>query len=310
MSKASFGKGVLFAASSYFLWGIFPLYWKLLAAIKPLHILAFRILFSLLLVGAILLFRKNYGWLTCFKNTKKGLLLILSALAVSFNWGLFIWAVNQGRTIEASLGYYINPLFSIMLGFFIFREKLRPLQWAAFGLAMLGVLLLTVLSGAPPWVSLGLALSFGLYGVFKKIIYLPALEALGAETLAAAPLGLTLLLLNFDTPSPMPDMRGLSYLAGLPAYSWVFLLFCGLVTALPLYLFARGAQALPLSALGFIQFISPTLQFMAGFFIFGESFPPQNYAAFGCIWSAAILYIISLKCGSRWKLVPKPEKRI
>jgi chloramphenicol-sensitive protein RarD len=308
MHKSGAGKGVFLASVSYLLWGVFPLYWKLLSAVNALHILALRILLSLFLVGGILLLRHNTAWLAAFRDKKKGPLVVLSGLTVSFNWGLYIWAVNQGRTIEASLGYYINPLVSIMLGLLIFRERLRPLQWAAFAVALLGVLLLAALSGVAPWVSLGLALSFGMYGVFKKTIALSSLESLGAETLAAAPLGLLLLCFRFDQPVPLTGWQGLSYLAALPVHSWILLLLCGAVTAFPLYLFGSGARLLPLSALGFIQFISPTLMFIMGRFVFGESFPPYNYAAFGCIWIAAVLYIFSLKGAPR--LVSAPEKRV
>jgi chloramphenicol-sensitive protein RarD len=243
-------------------------------------------------VGCILLLRKHTAWLGCFTDTKKRPLLVLAGLVISFNWGLYIWAVNSGHTIASSLGYYINPLISIVFGLLFFKEKLRPLQWAAFGLAMVGVLILTVLAGELPWISLGLALSFGLYGALKKTISLPALETLGAETLVAAPLGLLLLLVRFDR-GPAPDWRGLGYLVELPVHTWILLLLCGAVTALPLYCFARGARLLSLSALGFIQFISPTLQFVMGAFVFGESFPAQNYIAFACIWVAALLYIRS-----------------
>ncbi|GHV94835.1 transporter [Spirochaetia bacterium] len=298
MRVSSFGKGVFFAALSYLLWGILPLYWKALSAVNSLHILAFRIIFSLLLVGFLLAMQKSTAWIACFKEKKKGGLLILASVTISFNWGLYIWAVNSGHTIETSLGYYINPLVSVVFALLFFKEKLRPLQWAAFGIAMLGVLILTALSGAPPWISLGLALSFGLYGVLKKVINIPALESLGAETLAASPLGLLLLVTRFEVApngktAPIFGLQGISYLAELPVHSWLLLLCCGAITALPLYFFARGARLLPLSTLGFIQFISPTLQFLAGFFIFGEYFPVQNFAAIGCIWGAAILYIVS-----------------
>jgi chloramphenicol-sensitive protein RarD len=290
------GKGVLFAVAAYVLWGVFPLYWKSLAAIAPFHILGFRILFSLLVVAGILLLRKNTAWIGCFRDRRKGPLLAMAGMVITFNWGLYIWAVNSGHTVETSLGYYINPLVSVALGLLLFKEKLRPLQWAAVGSAALGVLVLTALSGRPPWISLGLGLSFGLYGMLKKTIPLPALETLGAETLAAAPVGLILLGLRFDAPGQASGTwPHLSYLAALPVHTLVLLLFCGALTALPLYCFARGARMLPLSALGFIQFISPTLQFMAGVFVFGETFPARNYAAFACIWSAAALYILSMR---------------
>jgi chloramphenicol-sensitive protein RarD len=293
-NNALSGRGVFFAALAYFLWGILPLYWKLLAVIQPFHILAFRILFSLLLVGCLLLIQKKITWLALFGDRKKGLLLLLTAFTISFNWGLFIWAVNNGHTVESSLGYYINPLVSIVLGLCFLGEKLLPLQWAAFALAAAGVLILTVFSGTLPLISLGLALSFGFYGLLKKNAPLSALESLGAETLAAAPLGLLLLFINFNG-EPHIDRQAVFYVAELPPHSWILLACCGAVTAFPLYCFAKGARLLPLSTIGFIQFIAPTLQFVVGVFIFGEYFPPENYFAFGCIWLAALLYIVSLK---------------
>ncbi|MDR1588394.1 MAG: EamA family transporter RarD [Treponema sp.] len=293
MINSSFAKGLACAISAYSLWGILPVYWKLLDFVRPLHILAFRILFSLVLTGAFLLVMKNTAWLALFRNPKKALLLVFAALTISVNWGLYIWAVNRGHTIEASLGYYINPLVSIVLGLVFFRERLGLLQWAAFGLGFLGVLLMTILSGAPPWISLGLALSFGFYGLLKKKITLSALESLGAETLAAAPIGLALLVF----PS-----GNLSDLSGLSVFSWILLFSVGPATSLPLYLFARGVRKLPLSAMGFLQFISPTFQFLLGVFVFGESFPFRNYAAFALIWAAVVLYSISLKAVRRNKI--------
>ena len=287
--------GVFFAVFAYLLWGILPLYWKLLAALNPLHILAFRILFSLLLTGGILLARKNTAWLGFYKDARKRTLMILAALIISFNWGLYIWAVNEGHTIEAALGYYINPLVSVVLGLCVFREKLNFLQVIAFSLAVIGVLILTVLTGAPPWISLGLALSFGLYGLLKKTVNLSALESLGVETLIASPLGLLLLFGPFGTGGGFSHQQGLSYLTKLSLSTLLLLLLCGAITTLPLYLFARGAKMLPLSTLGFIQFIAPTLTFLVGVFVFRESFPLHDFIVFGFIWTAVILYIVSLR---------------
>ena len=295
--------GFLFAFLSYFLWGIFPLYWKLLITVNALHILAFRILFSLVFVGFLLLLQKNTAWLNAFRDPKKALILIPAALLICCNWGMYIWAVNSGHTLQASLGYYINPLFSILLGLVFFRERLSPLQWAAVIIAFAGVLLLTLLSGKAPWISLLLALTFGLYGLLKKKLSLSALESLGAETLASAPIGILLLLFSFGDPHNesgagnlvFSGMQGLDYLFALPLRIWLPLALCGIVTATPLYFFAKGAKLLPLSALGFTQFISPTLQFLLGLLVFGEAFPPHHFAAFGLIWTAAILYILSLK---------------
>jgi chloramphenicol-sensitive protein RarD len=297
MSKNSFGAGVFFALAAYFLWGILPLYWKLLAAINPLHILGFRILFSLLLTGSILIALKNSVWLGFYKDKRKTLLLVLAALIITFNWGLYIWAVNMGHTIEAALGYYINPLISVVLGLYVLKERLNLMQVFAFSLAVVGVVILTFFTGKLPWISLGLALSFGIYGLIKKTVNLSALESLGVETLIASPLGIVLLVgpfRNLMTPQTGGGFNQLSYMAELPVVTILILLLCGAVTTLPLYLFARGTKLLPLSTLGFIQFVAPTLTFLTGVFIFRESFPPRNFIVFGFIWTAAILYIVSL----------------
>jgi chloramphenicol-sensitive protein RarD len=290
------GKGIIFASLSFFMWGVFPLYWKFLIAVDSLHILAFRILLSLVLVGTILLANKNTAWLAVFKEPKKAAVLIPTALLICCNWGLYIWAVNRGHTLEASLGYYINPLVSIVLGLVFFRERLRPLQWVAAAIALAGVLIVTVASGSLPWVALGLALTFGFYGLLKKKLALSALESLGAETLASAPIGIALLLFTFagtDTFN-FSGWQGLGYLARLSPKILAPLALTGLVTVLPLYCFAHGAKMLPLSTLGFTQFINPTLQFALGLFVFKENFPIYNFVAFIFIWTAVVFYIVSL----------------
>jgi chloramphenicol-sensitive protein RarD len=295
MIKSSFGKGVFFAILAYFLWGLLPIYWKVLSEINSLHILGFRIILSLLLVGCLLLAAKNTSWLKFYKDGRKAISIIFAGLTISFNWGLYIWAVNGGYTIETAIGYYINPLLSIVLGMIFFREKLNLLQILAFIIALAGVLILTILTGSPPWISLGCALSFAFYGLLKKTVSFSALESLGVETLTASPLGILLFLFPFGTGRSFPDPHSLAYILDLPVKTLLFLPLCGLVTSFPLYLFAKGAKILPLSTLGFIQFLSPTLSFITGYFIFGESFPIQNFLALGCIWIAVILYTVSLK---------------
>jgi chloramphenicol-sensitive protein RarD len=301
MEKSTFGKGVFFAIFAYLLWGILPIYWKILSGINSLHILGFRIILSLLLVGCLLLAGKNTSWLKFYKDGRKGIIIILAGLTISFNWGLYIWAVNGGHTIESAIGYYINPLLSIVLGMIFFREKLKILQLLAFIIAIVGVLVLTVLTGNAPWIALGLAFSFAFYGLLKKTVNLTALESLGVETLVASPLGILLFLIPFGTDRSFPDTQSLAYILELPLKPLLFLPLCGLVTSFPLYLFAKGAKMLPLSTLGFVQFLSPTLSFITGYFIFGESFPIQNFLALGCIWIAVILYTVSLKWGQRDK---------
>jgi len=298
LQSGGFNKGLFCAVMSFSLWGLLPLYWRVLNAVEPMHILACRILLSMLMLVGILTFSKNFVWLTVFKDVKKGGMIIIASLILCINWGVYIWAVNNGRVIEASLGYYINPLVSVVLGLLFFKEKLSRLQWTAFTCACLGVLLLTLLSGALPWISIVLALCFGFYGLIKKTLKISALESLTAETLVAAPVGLFLLLMRVDTSGGLrliPDLQNLSYFTALGPNVLIPLAFCGIATSLPLYFFGKGAKLLPLSTLGFVQFLAPTLQFAIGVFVFREFFPLHFLAAYSLIWLAAILYITSLR---------------
>ena len=227
--------------------------------------------------------------------------LILAAVLITFNWGLFIWAVNAGRTIETALGYYITPIMVVLLGLFLFKEKLKRLQWAALALAFIGVLTLTILSGRPPWISLGLAVSWSIYGLIKKTIGMPALEALAVETMLATPIGL--LVIFYPAMSVFfTGVSGPGYVAELPHITLWLLLLCGALTTTPLFLFTHAARMLPLSTLGFIQFLSPTMSFLIGFFVFRECFPWYNFLAFCFIWSAVIMYVISLYAAPKQKL--------
>jgi chloramphenicol-sensitive protein RarD len=271
-----------------------------------LHILAYRVLLSLPLVSVLLFAQKKTSWLRFYRDRRKAILLTFASLIITFNWGLYIFSVNSGHTIDTSLGYYINPLISIVFGLIFFREKFKPIQAIAFALAFVGVTILTVLTGRLPLISLGIATSFALYGLLKKTIDIPALESLAVETLIASPIAIFLLFSSFETGLEFPYPQGcltvlsLSYWQELPLHVPLILLLCGVITAYPLYLFANGAKSLPLSTMGFFQFLTPTMTFLTGIFIFKESFPVQNYIAFGFIWTAAILYIVSLNySGSR-----------
>ena len=303
MDKSSFRRGVFFAILAYVLWGSLPIYWRSLSAVNPLHLFCFRILFSMLLVGTILLAKKNISWLVLFKDRRKALLMVLESFAICFNLGLFVWAINTGNIIQTSLGNYIAPLISVVLGLCFFKEKLCRLQWLAFAFALAGVLILTVFTGAPPWISLGLAFSFALYGLLKKNVSLSAMESLGAEVLIATPVCLLLLFIPFGAGQggTFPSVQGLFYLADLPLVTLFLLLLCGVVTILPMYFFSKGAKMLPLSTLGFIKYINPTLTFITGVFIFREPFPLRNLIPFGFIWAAVVLYIISLRLAAREK---------
>jgi chloramphenicol-sensitive protein RarD len=293
----SIKKGILLEVFSYTFWGVMPVYWHLLNFASPLRILGFRITFALIFTALTLFIRGNKTWLHLLTDRKKQPITILCGIIISVNWGLYIWAVNTEHTIDASLGYYINPLVSVLLALIILREKLSVLQWIAFGFAALGVFLVTLFSGVFPWVALLLALTFGFYGFFKKKNKAGAMEALGAETLAVLPLGLALIIFPPEGLLPL----------NLP-YQWLLLISCGFVTALPLYTFAKGAKLLPLSAIGFLQFINPTILFFLGVFAFGEDFMPEKLWAFGCIWVAVALYCISLAKNNKARQVNTEQK--
>jgi len=302
--KKSAGKGLVCAFFAFSAWGVLPLYWRQLAGFTAFHILALRILFSLVLVSIILFVNKNLNWIRVFKDRKKGFMTILAALVLCSNWGIYIWAVNRGRTIEASLGYYINPLVSVAMGLLFFREKMLRLQWVAFGFAGVGVVILTIFSGSVPWISLVLAVTFATYGLLKKTSPLSSMESLGAETLASSPLALCLLFFSFASADRgglrlIAGWQNISYIAELPAQTWFPALFIGFVSAFPLYFFAHAAKLLPLSSLGFAQLLSPTLQFLVGFFIFKENFPAKYFIAYSFIWLAMVLYVVSLRRKAR-----------
>lgn len=303
MNLTPFRKGIIFAVSGYLVWGFLPIYWKLLGAINPFHILSFRILFSLMLISCILFIMKNFSWLKFFSDKRKGFHMTLAGILLCGNWGLFIWAVNNGYTIEAALGYYMNPLISIVMGLCFFRERLNLLQWIAFGIVTAGVLIVTAITGSPPWISLGLAFSFAFYGMIKKTVKFSALESLGVETLVVTPIALMLLFIPFGATHTdgFFNLQTMSYMADLPILTLILIPFIGLASSLPLFLFAKGVKMIPLSTLGFCQFLSPTITFLIGVFLFREPFPMHNFIVFGCIWAAAVLYIIS------FNIKPKPE---
>ncbi|MDR3113308.1 MAG: EamA family transporter RarD [Endomicrobium sp.] len=285
MKKLSLrSKGVMYGLSAYIFWGFLPFYWKLLSNADSLHILSARIIFSFLFLASLLLAQNNIRWILCFKNGRIFLKIMVLAVLITANWGIYIWAVNKGHIIEASLGYFINPILSIVLGLIFLREKMKTMQWAAFIFASIGVVLITLFSGEVPIISLSLALTFSFYGLIKKKLRLSALESLTAETLAALPIAVCLIFVS---------QRGTQYLLALPAYTYVLLIFGGAVTAFPLFLFAKSAKLLPLSTVGFIQFINPLMQFIFAIFIFRENFPLQNFMAIIFIWLGALLYPLS-----------------
>ncbi len=284
MNTRKNNSGVLYALAAYASWGMLPLYWKILSRIDALQILSSRVFFSLIFVWILLALKKKPLWPRLLADPKRLRALLLSAILISANWGVYIWAVNSGHTVQASLGYYINPLFNVLLGLIFFKERLPVVQWIAFGLALVGILLLTLFSGVFPWISLILALTFGLYGLAKKTVAVDSLEALGSETLLMTPFALGILCWQ--------GSHGAGAFSVSPLFS-VMLVASGIVTAIPLFWFAQGAKRLPLSTLGFVQFVSPTLQLIMGVLLFKEPFPARNLIAFAFVWSGLLLYVLS-----------------
>ena len=275
--------GVLAAAVAYCLWGLFPLYIKQIAAVPPLEIVAHRSVWCLVFMLALLAALKRFAWLReALRQPRTLAAFAASALLLSANWLVYVWAVNNDRVLDASLGYFINPLVNVMLGYLVLQERPRAGQWAAVALAAAGVLWLTLGAGQLPWVALVLAASFGLYGLLRKTAPLGAIEGLTLETLVLAPLTLTLMAWfvfsgegRFTQGSAAQD-------------AW--LLLAGPFTAVPLLLFAYGARRVTLATLGLLQYLGPSIQFLLGVYVYHEPFDPVRLAGFGLIWAALVVY--------------------
>ena len=276
--------GVLSAALAFLCWGLFPLYFHAISEVPPLQIMVHRVLWSLLFLAIVLSVRSQWKWLGEVKNQPRVVFsFALSALLLSGNWLLYIWAVNSGHVIEASLGYFINPLVNVMLGYLVLKERLRSAQWSAIGLAALGVLWLTWQAGHMPWIALLLAASFGGYGLMRKTAKLGALEGLSFETMILFPFALAYLV--------WLTMHGQnSFMTTTSDTTRALLVASGPITAIPLLLFASGARKIPLSVLGLLQYIGPTIQLSLGVFVFHELFTQERLIGFALIWTALALY--------------------
>ncbi|NMM37712.1 MAG: EamA family transporter RarD [Glaciimonas sp.] len=275
--------GMFFAATAYVLWGLFPLYFKLLQSIPAQQILMHRIIWSLAFVLVVLAWRRQWRWLYKVVRQPKVLLGFgVSALLLSTNWLIYIWAVNSGRVVDASLGYFITPLVNVLLGYLLLKERLRPLQWVAIALAAAGVAWLTWQSGQLPWIGLMLAATFGTYGLLRKTAALGPLEGLTLETLLLVPLALAYLALL--------SSQDQNAFHSAPAATRWLLAAAGPITAIPLLLFAAGARQIPLSTLGFLQYLAPTLQLLIGVWLYHEPFSGARLIGFVTIWAALAIY--------------------
>ncbi len=276
---------MFYAISCFLLWGLFPLYFKLLQDVSSFDIVVQRIFWSLLFLIVVLTWKRQWAWLGEVVRKPRVLLgFLISALLLSGNWVLYVWAVNSGRIVDASLGYFMSPLVSVLLGYVILKEKLRPLQWLSVFMALGAVLWLTWINGALPWIGLVIAATFGIYGLLRKIAHLGALEGLALETILLAPLVLTILAVTAAHGDN-------GFLQASPT-SQILLALSGPVTAIPLLLFARAARRIPLSLLGLLQYISPTMQLLTGVFIYDEPFDGPRLTGFVVIWAALAVYSV------------------
>lgn len=278
-------RGFAITAFTFTLWGLVPVYWHLLKAVPSQQIIAHRIIWSTVLVVAWLLLSNGMGWWKAIAAQPRALpTLALSSVAIAFNWGLYIWAINAGHVIETSLGYFINPLVSVVLGVVVLKERLRRLQWLAVGCAALGVAWLTFDAGTPPWIALGLACSFGLYGLLRKMISVDPVAGLGMESLY-----LFLPAIGFALWSE--NGHGGAFFSGWGWRNDALLIFGGAVTALPLIGFAYGVKRIPLSLVGILQYIAPSIGLLLGVFFFREPFDTAKVVGFAAIWTGLLLFI-------------------
>jgi len=276
--------GVLSAGCAFLMWGVFPLYLKTLKAIPPLEILSHRVFWSFIMLALILTLRHQWGWITSIKkNPLITAAFIASASMLAINWVVYIWSINHDRIVDASLGYFIAPLFNVLFGVML-GERLRLWQWISVGLADTGVAWLTFSAGQLPWIGLTLAFTFGLYGLLRKTASLGALEGLTLETLVMLPLSALFLLLPESGSSHAFVNAGIN--------NSLLLIAAGPVTAIPLLLFAYGARRIPLSLVGILQYIGPTIQLLLGIYLYNEAFSSTKLIGYGLIWCALGLYSI------------------
>ena len=275
--------GLVYAALAYVIWGLFPIYFHALARVDAFEIVMHRSLWSFVFVWAALVALRRLEWVPgVVRRPRLIAQFMLSALFLSANWLLYVWSVNHGHVVEASLGYFVTPLINVLLGTWVLKERPRRLQWLAVGVAACGVLWLTATLGRPPWIALGLAASFGTYGLLRKTAPLGALEGLAVETAVMAPVALVAL-------AAMSAPRG-GLFAGMDGATAGWLLFAGPLTAIPLLLFAAGARRVTMATLGTLQYLSPSIQFLLGVTFFGEPLQDTRLAGFVVIWSALVIY--------------------
>lgn len=282
--------GIAYGLGAYLLWGVLPIYWKLLHQVPALEILASRFIWSAAFVAILLCFMGKLQMFVeetkgVFSTWKTGLTMLVAAVTISFNWGIFIWAVEDGRIVETSMGYYINPLVSVLFGMVFLGERLDKLQVIAVICACLGIGTMIIKNGSLPWVSVSLAATFAFYGLLKKIIKVNAFTSIMLETLLISPLAIGYLLHLSNNGGNSYESCSMGVIA--------LLMGAGAVTATPLILFTNCAKLLPLKMVGFMQYLAPTISLLIGVFIYNEAFTFTHVIAFGCIWTGLAFFICS-----------------
>ena len=288
-------RGLLLGIAAYGLWGGFPLYWPLLEPAGALEILAHRVLWSMVTIGLlVVLLRRTRQLRAIVADRRTFLILAIAAFTITFNWATYIYGVNNGRVVETSLGYFINPLVTVLMGVFILGERLRPLQWGAMGVATLAVVVLTLDYGRPPWVALVLAFSFGTYGLAKKSANVGAVESLAVETTLIAPFAAVYIGVLVAT--------GHSNFASHGAGHALLLCSAGIVTAIPLICFSAAATRVSMVTLGLLQYLAPILQFALGVFYFHEDMPTGRWVGFMLVWVALVIFTVEANSHRRRQL--------
>ena len=289
-------RGVAFGVGAHAIWGLFPAFWPLLDPASPIEVLAHRILWTLVLMAGVLTVRNGWGELRTL-HARGWAMVTAAAVLIAVNWGLFIYGVAIGHVVEIALGYYIGPLVNVVLGVLVLRERPRPLQWVALVIATAAVVVIALGDGRVPWLGLGLAVTFGTYGLIKKTVPLSSMSSLTAEGVV---LGLPALAMV-----AVLELLGVGTLTGHGAMHVALLVSAGPVTAVPLLLYGAAARRIPLTTLGTLMYLTPTLQFLWAVLVVGEAMPAERWVGFGLVWLALVIFTVDLvRPGPRTAVVP------
>jgi len=292
-------KGILFGIGAYTWWGFFPIYWKLLHQVSALQLIGHRIGWSFILLMVMILASRQWTDFRATFNARTFRIYSLAGVLVGLNWLTYVWAVNAGFIVETSLGYFINPLLSMLLGVVVLRERLRPAQWIPVGLAAIGVVYLTFIYGRLPWIALVLAFTFGFYALVKKLAPLGSLYGLTLET--------GVLFIPALIYLSLMEVNGTGALLHIGLRTDLLLIGAGIATTVPLLLFASAARRIPLTMIGVLQYIAPTIQFLIGVFIYRESFDMAHFIGFCIVWIALIIFWVENFLSNRFPAQPIPE---